>query len=550
MQQDIETCNFLVVGSGAAGLVAAVTAHSMGLRPVIVEKAAVWGGTTALSGGVLWVPGNHLMAEDGDADSPASARDYILGLMGDSATPRIAAKVERYLSAGPEMVAMLAGKGLKWARNAQHPDYYPLAQGARIGRTIEAELVDESALGPLLKTLRTSPVKVPPMKTEDFGACMRAKTGIRPFATAAGVVLRDMVNRLSGHPRASRGRALLVRLMIMVRNANIPLLLDTRLTEIRMDEGRVAGAVVQSAGKDQFIPASAGVMLAAGGFARNRDLRLKYHGDVDGSWTSAPPEDEGDALLAGQAIGAATEFMEHAWWQPSLLIGPGMAAITLSERALPGSIIVDETGARYMNEAASYMASGGQMRAHGGARNPHWLIYDSRFINRYIFRALGRGPIKQTMIANGYLKQGATLAELADDCGLNPDRLNDTISRFNHFAKTGVDQDFARGATDYDCYWADPAHQPNPSLGPISTPPFYAARIAPGDLGTNGGLMTNADSQVHDQQGQPIAGLYAAGNCSGSPFGGFYPGAGATIGAATTFGYAGACHAARLHNQG
>ena len=550
MRPELEGRNFIVVGSGAAGLTAAVTAHAKGLKPVILEKASVWGGTTALSGGVLWVPCNHLMEADGDGDDRAVARDYILGLMGEEATTRVAAKVDRFLDAAPEMVRMLEGMGLKWARNAEHPDYYPRMAGARVGRTIEAAMLDETILGPCLKTLRTSPVKVPPMLTRDAGNCMRAKTGFRPMLTALRVVLGDWATHFAGRPRASRGRALLVNLMRQVQEAGIPLLLETRLVEIRADQGRVTGVTVETPQGRQDMEAPAGVMLAAGGFARNRDLRLKYHGDVDGSWTSAPPEDEGDALLAGQAIGADTEFTQHAWWQPSLLIAPGMAAITLSERAFPGSIIVDETGQRYMNEAESYMTSGARMRAHGGARHPHWLIYDSGFTSRYIFRALGTGPVQDMMARNGYLKQADTLEGLAGACGLDAGALRTTVERFNRFAASGVDEDFARGATDYDQYWADPANRPNPSLGPILKAPFFAARIAPGDLGTNGGLMTDEDSRVLDREGQPIAGLYAAGNCSGSPFGGYYPGAGATIGAATTFGYVGACHAARLHNQG
>lgn len=537
--------NFLVVGSGAAGLVGAVTAHAAGLKPLIIEKGGVWGGTTALAGGVLWIPCNHLMEADGDHDSPEIARRYILDLLGEEASSRVIAKIDRYLGAGPDMVRKLEEWGVKWARNPDHPDYYPEIAGAKVGRTIEPDLIDETILGPLRDTLRTSPVRVPPMLTRDFGACMRAKTGLKPLATALKVVMRDALTRLTGHDRASRGRALLVGLMGIARDAGIPLLLNTRLREIRADHGHVTSVTVETPEGTHMLEPSAGVLLAAGGFARNRTLRLQYHGDIDGSWTSAPPEDEGDALLAGQAIGAATEFMGHAWWQPSLVIGPGMAAITLSERALPGSIIVDEKGERYMDEAASYMKSGRAMRDHGGARNPHWLIFDRSFLRRYIFRALGKAQVQEAMIANGHMKSAATLEELAAACSLDPARLQRTIDRFNSFASKGVDDDFGRGSSNYDRYWGDPAHKPNASLGRISSGPFYAARIVPGDLGTNGGLMTDEDSRVLDQNERPIAGLYAAGNCSGSPFGGYYPGGGATIGAATTFAYVAALHAAR-----
>lgn len=550
MATGLEDRNFVVVGSGAAGLVGAVTAHAMGLRPVIIEKASVWGGTTALAGGVLWVPCNHLMQADGDSDDPESARQYVMNLMGEeAASPRVAAKVDRYMSAAPEMMKLLEQHGVRWARNAQHPDYYPRTEGAIVGRTVESDLVNERELGPLLDTLRTSTVWVPPMLTRDAGDCMRAKTGLKPMLTAMRVVLKDFLTRAMGQDQASRGRALLVSLMTILRDAGVPLLLDTRLTAINSEGGRVTGVTVQTSEGERVIPAPAGVLLAAGGFARNRDLRLKYHGDVDGNWTSAPPEDEGDALLAGQAIGAGTEFMGHAWWQPSLPIAPGLAAITLSERAFPGSLIVDDTGKRFMNEAESYMASGTNLRSHGGATRPCWLIFDETFVHRYIFRALGKGAVQDMMIANGTMKVAGSLTELAAACGLDPQALSATVARFNGFAQAGVDEDFDRGATDYDQYWADPRNKPNPSLGAISTAPFYAARIVPGDLGTNGGLMTDQYSRVLDNQERPIAGLYAAGNCSGSPFGGYYPGGGATIGAAATFGYLAATHAATAHNQ-
>jgi 3-oxosteroid 1-dehydrogenase len=551
MDMGLKDRNFVVVGSGAAGLVGAVTAHAMGLRPVIIEKADVWGGTTALSGGVLWVPCNHLMAADGDSDDPQTARDYVMKLMGEeAASPRVAAKVDRYIAAAPEMMQLLERQGVRWARNADHPDYYPRTEGAIVGRTVESDLVNERELGPLLETLRTSAVWVPPMLTRDAGDCMRAKTGLKPMLTAARVVLKDVLTRAMGRDQASRGRALLVSLMMILRDAGVPLLLETRLVSINRDGGRVAGVTVQTRQGERAIAAPAGVLLASGGFARNRDLRLKYHGDVDGSWTSAPPEDEGDALIAGQSIGASTEFMGHAWWQPSLPIAPGMAAITLSERAFPGSLIVDDTGHRFMNEAESYMASGRNLRDHGGATRPCWLIFDESFVHRYIFRALGKGAVQDMMIANGNMKIAASLGELAQACGLDPQTLSATVARFNRFAQEGVDEDFDRGATNYDKYWADPGNKPNPSLGPVSTGPFYAARIVPGDLGTNGGLMTDQDSRVLDEKEQVIAGLYAAGNCSSSPFGGYYPGGGATIGAATTFGYLAAAHAARAHNQG
>lgn len=541
--------NFIIVGSGAAGLVGAITAHLQGLRPMIVEKAECWGGTTALSGGVIWAPDNRLMRQAGETDDRQEIDRYIRALLGQDANPRQVAKAERYPDAVNAMLDMLADQGVRWQRNADHPDYYPLVPGARPGRTLEAALFDGKRLGPQMATMRNAKAAIPAFPTAKMGRLVRAKTGIGPFATAATVMASNVWWKARGHTPLALGRALLGALMELVQSYDIPVLLGTRLVDLCAEDGRVASIMVEDAGGLRRLSAPAGVLLAAGGFARNSELRRQHQQDVDGSWSNASEDDQGDALVIGMRAGALTEYLDDAWWQPTIMVAPGQPSLTLGERALPGSIIVDETGRRYMNEAQSYMMGGGAMRRHGGATKPHWLIFGQGFPRRYILRTLSNKDARASMLAHGYWRTADTIEGLATACALDPRSLSQTIERFNGFARNGLDEDFHRGKTDYDRYWADPAHGPNPSLGEIRRGPFHAVRIFPGDIGTNGGLMTDAQGRVLAQGEQPMDGLYAAGNCASSPFRHSYPGGGATIGAAMTFGYIAASDAAQRDKQ-
>lgn len=539
-----EGYDFIVVGSGAAGLVGAISARLAGLRPLIIEKSDRWGGTTALSGGVLWVPANDAMIADGIDDPIENARTYLAGLIGPDASERERAKAEAFLDNAPAMARMLAGEGMRWVRNRDHPDYYPELGGAGYGRTLEAAPIDGHRLGERLATLRGIELDVPALTSDQFGPAVLTKTGIRPAMVGAGIMLRHYADRLRGRKPLGSGRGLIASLMLIVDRLAIPVRLSTPLVDLIIEHGAVSGVVVEHGGVRETLPAPAGVLLAAGGFAQNPALRRELQGFA-ATWSNASPGDQGDALVAARAIGADTELLDDCWWMPTLEVGPGHHALALGLRALPGSIVVDHHGRRYMNEARSYMATGRIMREHGAAEHRHWLIMDERFLSRHIFPDLSPSGARAAMMANGTLKRGETIAELAAACGLDPATLSATVERFNGFARAGVDEDFQRGATAYDRYWADPAHRPNPSLGAIERPPFWAAVLRPGDLGTNGGVKTDAAGRVLDSAERPIEGLYAAGNGSGSPFGRSYPGAGATIGAAATYGYIAARHAAR-----
>lgn len=541
-----EDFNFVVVGSGAAGLVGAITASTLGLRPLMIEKAGVWGGTTAISGGVLWAPGNDLLIQDGDADAEAE-RAYVRALLGD-ATAREVAKADAFLANVPDMTRMLTKAGVHWIRSRSHPDYYPHVAGSGIGRTLESARFDSSILGDRFRTMRAADLDVPAITSDQFGTVTRAKAAVGPFLETALVVASSRILGWLGRKPLGTGRALVAALMQIAMARNIPLRLRTPLVQLVETDGAVTGVVVESEHGRQTLQAPAGVLLAAGGFARNAALRQTLQGRAR-VWTNAIPEDAGDAYAAATAVGASHERTDDCWWMPSIQVSSGVNGLALGLRALPGSIVVNAEGRRYMNEAASYMRAGRIMFENGAADAAHWLIMDGRFLRRYVFAELSRRRIREQMLANGYLKRADNLRDLAQQCGLDPDVLQATVERFNAFADTGRDLDFGRGDSVYDRYWADPRHQPNPSLGAIRHGPFWAAVLRPGDLGTNGGLKTDQWARVLDAEEAPIPGLYAAGNSASSPFGPAYPGAGATIAAAATFGYIAAGHAAARHGH-
>ena len=541
--------DFIVVGSGVAGLVGAINAHRSGLRPLIVERADVWGGTSAISGGVLWIPGNTVMARDGTPDSIGEARRLLVHLMEGEPTGRETARIDAFLAAGPRMADVLAGEGIRWTRNAGHPDYYPGAPGERIGRGIEAALVDGALLGARLDTMRARAIPLPAFDTRHSGKLTRVYTGVGPLLTGAFIVARHKLLTWLGKRPLGLGRALVASLMAIAQNRGIPLLLGTRMIALEEEDGRVTGIRVADADGERVIEAPAGVLIASGGFARNAALRQARQG-LDGRWSNAIAEDQGDALVAGEATGAATALTDDAWWMPTIMVAEDQPSITLGERTLPGGLFVDEHARRYMNEAQSYKSGGAAMRAHGAAHETHWLICDSRFVKRYVLRVLSSAATRRAMAERGLLHSADTIEELAGRCGLPPEQLRATVDRFNGFARASVDADFGRGSSDYDRFWADPAHGPNPSLGVVDRAPFYAVPIRLGDLGTNGGLMTDDRARVLDTTGRPIVGLYAAGNASASPFGTSYPGGGATLSAAAVFGFIAAEDAAVRYNRG
>ncbi len=545
------TTDVIVVGSGGGGMTAALVAAQAGLETLLIEKTEFYGGTTALSGGGLWVPNNHLLQQDGLDDSPAKARTYLQHTVGDR-TPQ--ALQEAYLRLAPEMVRYLVDNShMRFHRSVGYADYYPERPGGMAdGRAIEASPFDGSKLGADLRQLRPMSIEIPAglaftaSEYNKLGMLTSTWTGKK---TALKVGARTLFNMLTGVKLLALGQALIARLRLSLKEENVPLWLNTSLQELVMAEGAVVGIVAKREGKPVRIRANRGVVLAAGGFAHNQQMREQYQqGPINHEWSSAGPGDTGEAIRLGMQAGAGIDLMDDAWWGPASLPPDAPVMFHVGERSYPGGIMVNAAGRRFTNEAASYVEVVHAMYAQHSAETPHipaFFIMDQRFRNKYIFGILfPMQPIPKNYLESGYLKRADTVAELAQRCGIDAQNLTATIERFNQFARRGVDGDFHRGDSAYDRYYGDPTVRPNPCLAPIAKPPFYAVQIVPGDLGTKGGPVTDEHARVLRPDGSAIQGLYAVGNNAASVMGNTYPGAGSTIGPAMAFGYSAARHLA------
>ncbi|MGW5646679.1 3-oxosteroid 1-dehydrogenase [Saccharopolyspora sp. NPDC003752] len=540
----------VVVGSGAAGMTAALTAARQGLDVVLVEKAAKFGGSTARSGGGVWVPNNHVLAEAGITDSPEAASAYLAHIVGDAVDPELQAA---FLAAGPRMLAeVLPSTPLRMRWVPEYADYYPEAPGGRVrGRSIEAAPLDGRVLGDLLADLEPGYGKSPAnlvVTQADFRWLNLLARHPRGPLRALRVGTRWLIARIRGQRLLALGQALSAGLRVALRDAGVPVWLNTPLVDLEHDDGRVTGVVVEHDGERRILSARRGVVLAAGGFEHNEQLRKQHQREPIGTqWTVGAKANTGDAIIAAQRLGAATELMDDAWWGPSIPL-PGGPWFCLAERTLPGCILVNGDGERFVNEAAPYVDAVHAMYGPGdgpGRHMPTWLIADQRYRNRYMFAGLGpRQPFPGRWYKTGAIQRAATVEALAERIDVPADALRRTIERFNGFARNGVDADFQRGDSGYDRYYGDPRNKPNPSLGALEVAPFYAVKIVPGDLGTKGGLRTDVHARVLRDDGTPIEGLYAAGNTSAAVMGRTYAGPGATLGPAMTFGYLAAQHLA------
>lgn len=557
MKQDTvipDSVDVVIVGSGAAGMTAAITAARHGLSAVIVEKASRWGGSTARSGGGVWIPGNPVLRREAPADDIDAARTYLTAIIGDGVAPEM---IDTYTDRGAEAFEFLARHAplaMRWVPG--YSDYYPEAPGGRAhGRSVEPKPFDARALGADLATMEPDYSKAPRnfvLTQADFRQIHLGLRNPRAPLRAARIGARWAAGRLRGRHLLARGQALSAMLRLGMRDAGVPLLLNTALVELRTTGDQVTGVVIRHEGTDHAITARRGVVLACGGFEKNDTMRKQYQREPIGTeWTVGAAANTGDGIRAGQAVGAATAFMDDAWWGPSIPL-PRMPWFCLAERNLPGSLIVNDRGVRFMNESLPYVEAthrmyGGEFgQGDGPGTNiPAWLIFDQRYRNRYLFAGLPpRQPLPRRWFDTGVLSRADTISELGDKIGVPADHLAATVARFNTFARTGRDEDFGRGTSAYDRYYGDPRQHPNPNLGALENGPFYAARLVPGDLGTKGGLVTDIDARVQRDDGTVIPGLYAAGNTSAPVMGHTYAGPGATIGPAIVFGYLAALHAA------
>jgi 3-oxosteroid 1-dehydrogenase len=535
--------DFVVVGSGAAGMTAALTAALAGVRTVILEKTEYYGGSTARSGGGVWLPGNAVLRRAGRADSRTAASQYLAFVAGEGTPVSLR---DALLEHGPAMLDLvLAHTPLDFDWVPNYSDYYPEAPGGKAsGRSVEPALLDAKAIGPDLAQLRPPYLPAPAGITVTQANYRWMSLGTshpRALTTTARVTGRMIVSKLRKRQLLSMGQALAAGLRAGLAQAGVPVWLNTAMTGLEIEDGRIIGVQVLRDGQPTRIKASHGVLLATGGFERNTELRQRYQRAPIGiDWTVGSPGNTGDGIVAGEAAGGVLALMDDAWWGPSIPLTGG-PVFCLAERSLPGSLFVNAAGERFVNEAAPYVDAVHAMYDKHTDDNPHipcWMITDQRYRNRYVFTGMPpRKPLPRRWYKAGAVFKADSLADLAGQIGVSADGLAKTVEKFNEFARTGKDTDFGRGDSAYDHYYGDPNCKPNPNLAPLAQPPYYAIKIVPGDLGTKGGLRTDNRARVLRADGTVIAGLYAAGNTSAMVMGRSYAGPGATIGPAMTFGY-------------
>lgn len=532
------TYDVVVVGSGSAGFATAMGAVDEGLRVVMIESSQKWGGSTAMSGGGMWLPNNPLMARDGVGDSREEALTYLEACVGEVGRASTRERKEAFVDGVGDLVATSERFGVTFARATDYPDYYPELPGGKIGRSMEVKPLDSKPIGDWWDTLRGA-MPLPAM-TNDVWLLGRSWSTVSGMVRGAQVVGRIAGGVVTGKRLVGIGNAWATAyLKAVVMGRNVPLWLNTPLEELILDGDRVVGVRVTQDGASRTIGATRGVMLASGGFEGNPTWRKEVQG-VEGT-PSGNPANLGDPIKEAERVGAALELLDDAWWGASLAPPPGGGPMFIvGERSMPHSIMVDSTGKRFANESESYVDLGHHMLELDGGVGPYWMIIDSRYALKY-FRTFAIDPkALKAMKEAGISIKAKTLDELAGRMAVDPATLRATVERFNGFARSGVDGDFGRGNSAYDRYYGDPTNRPNANLAPLEHGPFTAYRVVLGDLGTKGGVVTDGDARALRADGTVIPGLYAAGNASASVMGHTYPGPGSTIGPAAVFGLRGA----------
>ncbi|GHB45477.1 3-oxosteroid 1-dehydrogenase [Streptomyces viridiviolaceus] len=545
------TYDVVVIGSGAAGMAAALTARLRGLSALVVEKTDRYGGSTALSGGAIWVPNNLHLDAAGVGDTPEKARAYLDATVGDRVP---AERRDAYLEHGPSMVREFHEKtAVRFVHTPGYSDYYPeRLGGCPQGRSVEPRIFDLNRLTPEQRaTMRRAglPTYGLTITSHDFrylNMVARTWAGRR---TSVKVGLRALKALATGKKLLSLGEALVARMRYSLHELGGELWLSTPLTGlVTGPDGAVTGVRVRRNGEEATVRATGGVVLASGGFSHSQALREKYlPAPTSTAWTSAAEGQTGDALQMAIEAGAAVDLMDKVWGAPSAVPPGGKPFFLVADRGIPGMVIVNQAGERYADEAAPYHEFVDAMYANHTATAPtvpSWLILDAASKARYLFMGLFPGqPFPKKWIDSGFVKKAPTLDALAAGTGIPAERLRATMERFNDFADRGHDEDFRRGESVYDRYYGDPT-LPNPNLAPLRKAPFYAVPIQPGDIGTKGGPVTDAGARVLREDGSAIEGLYASGNVSAAVMGDTYPGPGATIGPAMTFSWIAVNHIA------
>jgi 3-oxosteroid 1-dehydrogenase len=548
----------VVVGSGAGGLTAAITGALDGQSVLVVEKLPFYGGTTAISGGSIWLPGNSVVNREGGDDSVEKGRTYIQALLGDRSSPE---RRERYLSAGPLMIDELETR-TKWLRfkySRGYPDSYPeLPGGAVQGRSIGPQMLEADALGQDLG-LMAKPLAalgyrgliITAADFHDLNMVMRTWEGKQAALRVLARTLKAKAPRrkTGGGPQLGNGRALVGRLWLALKELGVTVWLSAPLLDLETEPAEggeaVVGVRVERKGVPVSIRARRGVVLASGGFSHAADMRDQFlRRPQKLEWTMSPEGQTGDSIRLGMKLGAGVELMDQVWGQPATIVPADDGELRpnplLAERSLPGTMVVDGEGRRYQNEAGPYVEFVERMyerQASGTSTIPSWMIFDQRAKNRYIFlKTLPLQPFPRQWFERGLIRRSRTIEQLGSAIGVPPTELAASLRRYNQFAAAGNDDDFHKGDSAADRYYGDPT-LPNPCLYPIAKPPFYAIPVYAGETGTRGGLEVDEWARVLREDGTPIQGLHAVGNTAASVMGNVSTGPGQTIGAAMAFGY-------------
>lgn len=559
MEQWDEEFDVVVVGSGNGGLTAALSCYENGIENVLViEKDEHYGGTSALSGGGIWIPNSHYAKEAGAEDSYEDAREYLRQTLPEGVVPD--EMVETYLKKGPEMLRFMHDRTrVRYESLEKYPDYYNNLEGSREGhRSLEPAPVGADKLGDDWRNLHLAHQmmyiqnRYTPTQKEAWSLA-----GQNPgwMWVAFKMTMRYWLEfpwrikqKTKLTKRLAEGQAGVARLRWSMLDRNMPVWLNCPMTKlITDDKGCIVGLEAQRDGQTIKIAAKYGVVLAAGGFEKNQEMREKYlPAPTDANWSSGVKGNTGDGINAGIAVGADTAQMDGAWWCTTFSYpGEVRPRLSIVDKSMPGNCVINKNGKRIGNESQNYMAyqlKWLESHSEENPATPAYMVFDARFRREYMVGPMMNSKLRpdvtlsKKIFESGLFTIADSIEELAEKIGVNKDNLRETVNNMSSFAETGEDPEFLRGHNAYDRYYGDPKVKPNPCLAPINQPPFYALRVEPGDFGTQGGLRTNTRAQVLNRDGNAINGLYAIGNCSAAVLP-TYPGPGSTLGPAMTFGY-------------
>lgn len=557
----MKSWDVIVIGSGAAGFAAAVTACCKGLSVLMLEKAPQFGGTSAISGGAVWLHDTDQARAAGKSGSPEAMKTYLQTIIGtDSYRQEVA---DAFITAGREALAFLEKEGaVKYSLRPLSPDYYPDEPGAvDVGRALEVVEFDGRRLGERFRDLRSPPPGMllfggMMVNRVDIQHFLDIRRSLRSFAWCCRLLLRFGRDRLR-YPRGTRlamGNALIARMATLAFSKGMALELGVNVLDLIADGGRITGVTVEQGGETRTLHARCGVVLAAGGFAAG-ELAAQFRPHTGEHYTMSPPTNDGAALRLAAAVDAqeGATLSSNFFWAPVSVLRRADGSEErfphlVTDRAKPGVIAVNQRAVRFVNESNSYHHFASAMQ-QSSDNAPCYLICDAAAMRRYGLGLARPAPVNnRALVEAGYLHQADSLTALADRLGLDPLQLTDTVARYNLDAESGTDAEFGKGGNSYNRALGDPRHRPNACNAPLCEAPFYAVTLYTGDLGSSRGLVTNGHAQVLNQQNAPIPGLYAVGNDMDSMMAGTYPGPGITLGPALTFGYLSAAHMVQQHS--